>query len=263
MSYLSEKQKKNKFYKKILIIFIFLVIVFIFRKPVFFVLSRVINTISYPFVKLGSGVNKKVENMNYVFYSKKDVFLENEKLKNSAQELNIKLLNLHSLEKENLELKEILNRKKTNEEFVLGVVLSKPNKSIYDSLVLDIGSKDGIKEGALVFANGDVPIGRIDQIFESSSRVILFSTSGQINNVLLSPNNINVDMVGRGGGNFSVSLPRDLIIDSQAILKLPSVHSYFIGIFEKVISSDRDAFQDVLFTSPVNMQELKFVQVEK
>ena len=43
---------------------------------------------------------------------------------------------------------------------------------------------------------------------------------------------------------------------------LPGITPYVLGIMETTISDPRDPFAKTLLTSPVNIQELKFVEVE-
>ena len=45
---------------------------------------------------------------------------------------------------------------------ILSAILSKPNQSPYDTLIIDVGTQEGLKTGDTVFALGNVPIGRID-----------------------------------------------------------------------------------------------------
>lgn len=261
MSYLLDQQKKRKKYIKIFTIFILLVLLIVFQRPVFSVLGRVANFVASPFYLLNKNAKEKISDTGYVFSSKKTLYNENIKLKNEIFVNSLKLLDYNTLLKENEDLKNILNRKKEDKNFLLAYVLSKPNKNIYDSLTLDVGTKDGVEAGDLVFALGDVPLGRVSEVFDKSSRVVLFSSAKEASNVLLMPDNLHIDLVGRGGGNFEAVLPRDLSVKEDSLIYWSLGDNYILAKFEKVISSERDAFQKVLFTSPVNMHELRFVQV--
>ena len=53
------------------------------------------------------------------------------------------------------------------------------------------------------------------------------------------------------------------IINEKTEAVLPGTTPYTVAIFEKVISDPRDSFVKALFVSPVNIQELKFVEVKK
>ena len=70
-------------------------------------------------------------------------------------------------------------------------------------------------------------------------------------------------MIGRGGGNFEMILPRDFILEKGTEVVLPVITPYTLGIVQTILSDPRDSFQKALLASPVNIFELKFVEVEK
>jgi len=57
-------------------------------------------------------------------------------------------------------------------------------------------------------------------------------------------------------------LPRDFVLEKRTEIILPGITPYIVGIVETIISDPRDSFQKALLVSPVNIQELKFVEVE-
>jgi hypothetical protein len=78
----------------------------------------------------------------------------------------------------------------------------------------------------------------------------------------LSGKDVFLEIVGRGGGNFEMIIPRDFIILKGDEVVLPGIVPYVVGIVETIISDPRDSFTKALLVSPVNIQELKFVEVE-
>ena len=109
-----------------------------------------------------------------------------------------------------------------------------------------------------IFAFIDFAITALD-----SSKAILFSTPGEKTEVVISGKDTFLEMVGRGGGNFEMILPRDFVLESGTSVHLPGVSSYIVARAETIISDPRDAFLKALLVSPVNIQELKFVEIEK
>ena len=93
---------------------------------------------------------------------------ENSALREEIAELKFNLTGFTDISEENAQLKEILGRVGSR-EVVLAVVLAKPGQSPYDTLVIDMGSRDGIADGARVFAYGDVLIGNINKVMPKSS----------------------------------------------------------------------------------------------
>jgi rod shape-determining protein MreC len=245
---------------------VFLVLIFYFRSGVFKGLSVTAHTIFRPVMVLSNAVSSKFSGIGNFFSSKNSLIKENESLRESLTENFNQMTNYNSLVDENNQLKEILNRKQNpnmRDNMVLGAILEKPNHSAYDTIIIDIGENHGVKAGDIVFADGYVPIGRVDTAFRSTSKIVLFSTSRVVTEVIVSGQNIFMQLVGRGGGNFEMILPRDSVIEKGTEVVLPGMHPYTVAVVETTISDPRDAAAHALLVSPVNIQHLKFVQVKK
>ena len=171
------------------------------------------------------------------------------------------MANYGSLLAENTNLKEILGRKDLKKNMILSAILSKPNQSPYDTLIIDAGESQGIKMGNTVFAGGNIPIGRIAETYANSSKVILFSTAGERTQAVIGEKSVFMELVGRGGGNFEIIMPRDFVLKSGEQAIMPGIHPYLLAVVETVISDPRDPFTKALLVSPVNIQEIKFVEV--
>jgi cell shape-determining protein MreC len=263
MSYLLDKRIQRKRFIKIALSVVVLIILIYFRSSVGGGLSYVSQGIFRPVLILGQGVGNKLSNIKSYFFSKKSLFLENENLKAQISESEADRANYSSVVAENENLKEILGRKNINKNIILAAILSKPNQSLYDTLVIDVGTEKGVKIGDTAFAFGNIPIGRIAEIYPNSSKVILFSNAGEKTQAIMSGKNVFMELVGRGGGNFEMILPRDTILQKGDLVTMPGINPYVIAIVETVISDPRDPFTKVLLTCPINIQELKFVEVEQ
>jgi len=63
------------------------------------------------------------------------------------------------------------------------------------------------------------PSGRISDIYQNSSKVILYSNAGETTQAVYSSpfhdttlnGNVFVDLIGRGGGNFEMVMPKILL----------------------------------------------------
>jgi hypothetical protein len=58
-------------------------------------------------------------------------------------------------------------------------------------------------------------------------------------------------------------MPRDFVLAKGDELALPGLTPYIVATVQTIISDPRDAFEKALLATPVNIQELKFVEVEK
>lgn len=196
-----------------------------------------------------------------VFTSKKDLIRQNEVLKNRLEESKIELLQSSLLEKENEALKEIFLRS-TGENNLIATILAKPNHSLYGTLIIDVGSDDGVKPENLVFALGNVVIGEIESVDKNSSKVILYSSPGYISQVTLENTGRYFNAKGRGAGDFEIQFPRELPIEVGQVFLYPSINNYIVGVVESVLFDPRDSYKKVLFRSATNIQELKWVEVK-
>jgi cell shape-determining protein MreC len=262
MSYLQDKSRKRKKMWGAVSCVLLLVILFYFRTSVFRGLSYVSGKIFYPALVLENNSGTKFSNIGAYFAFKSSLSAQNEALLSKVSESEAKMLNYDLLRAENESLKEILGRKKDERKMVLSAILAKPNQSAYDTLVIDAGENEGIKAGNTVFALGDIPIGRVGEVMPDNSKIILFSSAGEKTQAIIGGNNVFYELTGRGGGNFEMILPRDITVQAGEQAVMPGIYPYVLAKAETTISDPRDPFTKALFVSPVNIQELRFVEIE-
>lgn len=252
----SEKRKRNKSLYISFIIFIIVIILFSFnvgRGILFSIGSPILSVKNYI-------VSTMSENLD-VLRSKESLIAENRILKEIMGKNERLLLMSRVLQNENEDLKALLGRKNTRQKTVLSAILSKPPLSPYDTLIIDIGSEDSVSVGNQVMADGNTFIGYISETYSNSSKVVLYSSPDEKTNVIIGNNNIEREAVGVGGGNFRLEVPREVDVKEGDTIIIPSVSSNIFGVVEKISSKDADSFQTVLFKSPVNINELKWVEV--
>lgn len=253
----SLKERKKQSFKKnlFILVFLLLIILILSTKPVragLFLFSNPIWTLQ-----------NNISNSNFFQYFRSKSSLIDEKtiLEQKLFLIGGSLSLNNILQEENDLLKSLLGRQDTNLPTVLAVVLAKPPQTIYDLLIIDIGSNKGIKVGDKVMATGHVYIGEVEEVFLSSAKVRLYSSPGYKLSVVLGQNAISVEAIGLGGGNFHILLPKEIEVVEGDGITIPAINTNIFGIIEKINYFDRDSFQTVLFKSPVNISELRFVEV--
>lgn len=222
-----------------------------------------VNHIALGISRTAHGIGGWFGSISGILHTRVTLENENTDLKNQIIELKTQLLTTDQLNRENIELKASLGRSASKIRTILATVISKPPTSLYDTLVIDGGTNLGVLEGQTVYAGGDTPIGFIDHTNTNSSVVRLFSTNGEKTEARLSPNGVDVTLVGLGGGNFSAEVLHDLVVSPNAIVVTKETNSHTIAYFKKITSDPRDPFQTLLLVSPVNMNELHFVEVRQ
>ena len=261
MSYLLDKKSQRKKFSNIALGVVILIILFFFRSGIWNVLSDVSLFVFRPVLSAGDSIGGGLKSFGAYFVSKSSLLKENENLQQEVAADDARMANYDSAMADDASLKEILGRKDPKATMVLGAILSKPNQSPYDTRIIDAGTAQGIKVADIVFADGAVPIGRVAEANANSSKVILFSNPGESTEVTVSGQSTSVQLVGRGGGNFEISLPKDSALAQGTQVTLPGINDYVIAITQTTISDPRDPLSKALLTSPVNIQNLKFVEV--
>ncbi len=196
-----------------------------------------------------------------VLNSKTDLLKENSLLKEQILTNNKEQALFDLLKKENEDLKNILSRTKMSQKVLLGAVLIKPFLSPYDTLIIDVGSYDGVALGNKVMVDGNTFIGYVSEVYDNTSKVVLYSSPGEKVKVLIGNNNVEKEAIGMGGGNFQVEIPREIGVKEGDIITIPSISANVFGVVEKIEFKESDSFQNILFKNPVNIAELKWVEV--
>jgi cell shape-determining protein MreC len=239
---------------------------------IFFILSglgvlslsgRFFNYVGRPIWEAKRSIGSSFYNMNYLFRTKSSISRENHNLIEEISYLRLSMVDYKILKNENDELKEMLGRIPEKNDFLLGNILTKPNYSPYDTLIIDIGINNGVKEGEVVYSNGNIPIGNIAKVYDKTSLVTLFTNPGQKTEGSINDVNASVELIGRGGGNFEMIIPIELSVQKGTIIYLPGYTSVVLAVVDEVISTPTDPFKKVILSSPVNVQNLKWVEVKK
>lgn len=254
--HLAKTYRRRRFYA--LGVAILVVIFFLFQKGFFKTLSPVFLHIVKP---IWQAENFTADYLGKTFESKTELYKQNILLKKSIEEKNNDLLTLEAVKKENEDLKTILGRTKREYNVVLSAILAKPNVTPYDVLMIDAGTEKNIKEGDKVFASGTVLLGEVESVSAGTARVLMYSTPGNITQVVLDSSGKYFNARGLGGGTFEVDVPRELEVKEGENFFYPGIDDVLLGVAKKIEFESRDSFKKVIIQSPVNIQEERWVEV--
>ncbi len=167
---------------------------------------------------------------------------------------------ISELQKENADLKNILHRNASSSPMILAYIVKKPPFTAYDSYIVDIGNNN-VSIGNKVYALGNILLGEIVEVNGSFAKVKLYSTYGEKYSALIGKNNIQASVVGNGGGSFEAILPKDVKISLGDIVTVPDINTSVFGIVKDITIDSARSFSTILFSQPVNIYELKWVQI--
>ncbi|HVT74990.1 MAG TPA: rod shape-determining protein MreC [Candidatus Paceibacterota bacterium] len=200
--------------------------------------------------------------MGKIVQSKYSLVEENKRLTEELAARDRAALMLDDVRTENETFKSMLGRTGKG-NYVLGVILVRPPVSLYDTLVIDVGTKDGVAAGDKVYAEGDVLVGDIAEAYGSQSKVALYSVPGRKTPILVGTSTVATDATGRGGGNFIFTLPAQTKLAEGAVITMPSIRNHIFGVVQRIMVDSTDSVQTVLFRSPANVNQLRFVEVDR
>jgi len=249
-----ENGKKSYIFYVVAVIFFILIFSISWTRNLLF-------SVGSPLWSIENGVTSFFANNISVLDSKTNLIKENDFLKQQVSTNNQEQALSVLLKKENEDLKNILGRSTSNQKLLLADILVKPYLSAYDTLIIDVGARDGVDVGDKVVVNGDTYIGYILEVYDNTSKVVLYSSPGEKVNVLIGDNNIEKEAIGMGGGNFQVEVPREIGINEGDTIVMPSISANIFGVVEKISYKESDSVQNVLFKNPINIAELKLVEV--
>jgi cell shape-determining protein MreC len=187
---------------------------------------------------------------------------ENLVLKRELEEANLKLEDQSLLEGQIQNLKNLLGRGNLS-KMLPAMVLSRPPQTAYDFLIIDAGANLGLKGGEKVFFE-NVLLGEVEKVFDRTSRVKAFSSSGTEIHGFIERSNLPVTILGKGGGNFESKLPHEADVEEGDFVTIPAIDSHlsFIGQIEEVESNATGSFKRILLRYPFNLSALRWITVE-
>jgi len=168
---------------------------------------------------------------------------------------------LQALIDENNQLKSLLNRPNGAKNLILASVLRRPPGAGYDYLVVDVGSSLAVAVGNPVYSSDSIAIGQVVEADPHSSKVELYSSSGENYDVLIGTNHIPAVASGQGGVSFSVSIAQESGVSVGDKVIIPTISSSPFGFVSAVISNPAQPFERILFSSSVNPYQLNWLLV--
>lgn len=162
---------------------------------------------------------------------------ENKELKKEIETLRASYLKTINIANENRELRNSLNFiSDKSSTFKVAQIIANIDNVFNRSAFIDIGKNRGIKEGQIVISKAAV-IGRIDEVFEEKSKLILVNDATSKIPVISTKSRVRGILSGNGGGLME-------------ILYLPKNHNIEVG--ETIFTaSDGDVLPSGLFVGIV------------
>lgn len=193
------------------------------------------------------------------FHLKRSLVHENEALKAELTRLQALVLDRNLLEEKVSKLEEALGRT-VGDDRVVARVLAVPGWSPYDTLVLDVGSNNGVLVGDLVVYAGSGVVGEVIEVYAETAKAKLYSSPESERMVVVGPQAIPGKVHGRGLGNFEMIVPQGSAIAVGDEVRTPG-GSLIVGIVGAIEETATHPTMRVFFRSPWNVTEMRSVEV--
>lgn len=184
----------------------------------------------------GSGISDFFESI----FNINDIKKENKELNFKIQEMFALQNSLDELEEENKILREVLELG-LKKEFRLELAEVIGKDSDKDIILISKGSEDGISKGLSVITSQKVLIGKIEEVFQNYSKVLLISDGASQFQAGISGTNADGLLKGLGSSNILL----DLVSMEEEIKEGDLVVSgdFLIGLVGAVKKTDASPFQ--------------------
>ncbi len=193
--------------------------------------------------------------------------LENNRLVRTIASSSTLLLDRQMLYSETLELKARLGRLPPQTVNILGVVINRPPGTPYDTLMIDVGKRDGVMQGDFVSAGGSVYIGVVKEVYTTTSRVVLFSAPGESYDATLllqsATSSLAISVAGQGGGSLKAQVPAGVVVHTGDKVIFQSIVPQFVAEVLYVEEKNRSSFKTIYMQLPVNIYSLRYVEVRR
>ena len=218
-----------------------------------------------PFWTVGRGVGNVFDNIGFLFANKLNLANENARLRAILDQQLTALLNQEILKQENATLRQIVNRLPDSLPLAVGRLISQGQQFPLGTAIIDVGSQNvntALVPGLVAVSEGTVVLGQLVEVYDTKAKISFYSTTGARLPGNLGEKNIPIELIGRGGGNFTALLPRDLAVamNDQVTITIAG-HNFLLAVVNDIRRAAGDSFQKIFLRQPVNISQLTWIEL--
>lgn len=252
MSYRYDKKQKNK--KRKIIMFSIFILVLVFTP----LLNGLYTLLESPIQQAYNNAEKGKKHLGLLLdtarFSKTNLVEHNRLLQEQVQKLSIENERIHFLEKQ------VLNISGDHSLTYAHII---DRSFLQQSIItLDKGSRDGVETGDLIFV-ADVLIGEVQEVFDITSRVMLYTNREMMQSAILFPRDLSITLQGYGGLDYYFEIDRLVEVQEGDIVYSESYPGYIMAIVRNVDFDPREPFKKVLLSPAMNINNVTDVQIMK
>lgn len=260
----------KKIFKVMMVSFIALVLIISNPYGSFNGVRNFLLVVTFPIQKFFSNSALKLNSFGEAVSSIGEIREENKKLIEENLHLKSENASFEEAMQENEILRNqlsILPRDKfeTEAASVIGRDIYNDNEWI----LVNKGEKQGIKKGMPVIISDGVLVGRVEEVFSSSAKIIFISNPLMNTNVEA----VETGAVGMAKGNYGLGLIMDLVLQTDTLKVGDKVitsdisqnipRGLLVGEIQEIFPAKNDLFQKAIIATPVDFLKLRFVFIIK
>jgi len=240
---------------------------------IFFNLPNVSNKIKNYFYLVSSPIQKNVDKgikqikSSWDFLnSLKDISDENIYLREKVKELTAQNIKLQELEKENEFLRSYLDLPVSKKYKIdLANISGREFQGLEKYVLIDRGNSENIEKDMIVIASKNILVGRVVEVFDNFSKVLLVTSPSSKISALVQGSMIEGLIKGKEKNILSLNLvSKDLFVEKGQTVISSGLGAIFpkgllIGNISKVELIENQMFQEIEVTSTIDIEKLERV----
>ena len=215
-------------------------------------------------------LKNKITGNNTFFSDIDNLKSENEQLKQENSELEQQLRELEILKAENKTLQEYLGiaQKYTQYKIVPAYIINKDITNYSSDIIINVGSKDGIKENMTVIANEGL-VGHVISVTEDTAKVqVIISTANTVSAVISTSRDAIIcrGIIEKDNSMKATYIPTDaqlIIGDNVETSGMGGIYQkgIFIGTIEEIVETKNITDRYAIIKAAVDFSKLETVGV--
>ena len=256
MNYLPRSRQRARYARKIF----WLIGSFLLAAAIFALFNNLLIKAVSPLWRAENGLSRTLGKTLDFFQTRAALVEENVRLKERVASLELEVATLFFNRDDKASLLTLLGRSMADEGMAASI-LTRPPQSPYDLIIIDVGLREQVTEGARVALPEGPEIGTVSQVFPSFSRVKLFSTPSEKTQAVLERYEMPVELVGAGAGNFKIVVPRDTPVEIGDRILSARLDATLLAVVAEINLESTDSFKEILAKGPANIFSVRFIKI--
>ena len=261
-----KKRTKQKFsLLSLIILSIFILFLSSFESKIVNLARSGINEVIYKGSSIISTPEKIIKNLNYQIKSHFNLYSNSKKLEKEITKYRSKEVSLDILNFENQKLREQLDDYLISTEIVFSKIIIDNKSPFLRSVVINKGSRDGIKTGMVVL-DQQYLVGKVIEVNFGTSRVLLLSDINSNIPITISPGNLLAIATGTGKDQAKVNFIKkthfDKITNGSMVYTSGTGGLIKSGVpIGKITNFDPNINEDIIIELFSDLSQLQYVSV--